>query len=66
MVWHDRVQRPPQAPAGELPFRLRSSVGVLPPHPSAAGAFVATHPDQQHRGTLLERLMREVPRNGVA
>ena len=62
---HDALQRPAQAPAGDLRPRLRSLRGVLAPHVPAPGAPVPANPDEQRRGTPAQRLVRQAPGNSV-
>lgn len=45
--------------------RLRSFRHVLPPYPLASRAQVPTHPYEQCRGPMTERLVREFSHDGV-
>jgi hypothetical protein len=62
---HDPLQRPPQPTPRQLGPRLGRGRGVLSPDVSAADAAVAAHRDQQCRGTLPERFMRQPPDQAV-
>ena len=66
MVDHDRRQRPPEPATRDLRPRRGGLRGVLPPRLPAVRAPVAAHPDQQCRGPVPERLMREPTHHGVS
>ena len=59
VIDHDPRQRPGQPAAGDLRPPHRRPSRVLPPRPCAVFAPVATHPHEQRRGPVPERLMRQ-------
>lgn len=64
MVDHDAGQRPPQPAARELrPFRCRPG-RVFTPTVSAVPAPIPAHSDQQRRGPMPERFVRQPPCKG--
>ena len=65
MLKHQRLQRPPDRRPGELRLRLGRRAGVLPPHPPAAAAPVPAHGHRQRRRTPPERLVCQLPNDGV-
>ena len=62
MVKHDALQRPPHPTTRQLRPLCRGRGEVFAPGAPAASALVAAHADQQRRGAVPERLMREQAR----
>lgn len=66
VVDDDRFQRPPDAATRQLRSRVRCSCEVLTPRPAAMRTAIASHPDQERRGPMPERLVRETSRGRPA
>ena len=66
MVQNESLQPPVQPATRDLrPSRRRRS-GVLPPYSPASGALISADADQQRRGPVSERFVRESARHSVA
>ena len=66
MVDHDRRKRPVEPATRDLRAGRCGRRGVLPPRLPALRAPVAAHPDEECRGPVPERLMREPTHHGVS
>ncbi|SJM49239.1 hypothetical protein CZ674_01885 [Agrococcus casei LMG 22410] len=65
MVDDDPGESPSQSTAGDLRPRRRSPRGVFPPSPPAVITPEPAHPEQERRGPVAERRVREPPDDRV-